>query len=111
MNKVGLIALGALSLLASAAVGCGEDGKSVSESDCPAQPLYRYEYDLSTDTWKRVQPNSTPDGADDKPLTPADEKKIHAAEPDCLTPAGSALTLGSGGSGSGGQQGTADAGP
>ncbi len=94
-----------ISLLAGMVTACGEDGQSLGDSECPAQPLYHYEYDPSTDTWSRV-------GPDGKPLSAADEKKIADAEsgnatgPRCLTPAGNARTI----DGTGSQQGSGDAG-
>ena len=91
-----------------ALAGCGPEGKSLGDTpECPEQPLYRYEYDTTTNAWKRI--DVTSDAGETISGSAAED--IAKAEGNCLTGPGSAQSIesssgsGSGGSGSSGTGG------
>jgi hypothetical protein len=63
-------------LLFFAATACGPEGRSLGDA-CPNLPLYRFEFDKNTGTWKRLPPSSR-EGGD--PLGASDLAKIAAAD-------------------------------
>lgn len=98
-----------------ALAGCGPAGKSIGDTpDCPEQPLYRFVYDDSTNTWTRILVTAS-DAA--VPVSGSAAEDIATAEGNCLTEAGTAESIesrsgnrGSGGSsasGTGGASGDA----
>jgi len=84
-------------LTSSFVAACGEDGQSMGSGQCPEVPLYVWkpppDPKKNPDAWTRVKPDGTP-------LTKAELDAIAQAEGQtltggrCLTPAGSATTLG-----------------
>ena len=68
---------------------CGPDGRSLGDSDCPAQPLYRWEFDASTNVWSRI--HEMTDGG--RPLTQDELDAIDQARQHCLTAPGNATSI------------------